>query len=250
MMRLARDLLVAVVGAAIVGAVGSQAVASSAGVLAGIAAGGLAGLVLAEGWPLIRSRLRAWIPFRLRSPIVRTASSIPSIQPAPHIAVVHSGHDVTIRVTNNGPKAQYRAEVVDLRGTDHDPVTVTPWSVKWRDSRTPECELSQGQTGVMRLVSLNQIAPDEIINDRTLPTPYTFHHYGGSEVWGFQAGVNSRSRAEWDAVRLCLKVRIFRVEPAAFWDVTIRLGWTEAAIVGAHDCVPVGSGQSSITTHS
>ena len=243
-MRLARDVLVAVVGAAIVGAVGSQAVASSSGVLVGIAAGGLAGLVLAEAWPLIRSRLRAWIPFQLRSPIVRTANSIPSIQPAPGIAVVHSGHDVTIRVTNNGPKAQYRAEVVDLRGTSDDPVTVTPWSVKWRDSRTPESELSQGQTGVLTLVSLNLIAPDEIINDRTLPTPYTFHHYGGTEVWGFQAGVNSRSRAEWDAVRLCLGVRIFRVDPAAFWDVTIRLGWTEAAIVSAHDCVPVGAGQS------
>ncbi len=143
MRRFASSLLLVLCGTflgALLGLVARHGIES---LLAMAVVGTIVAAVVVELGPRAWSLLVTRLPVELRSPITRRGrdtispqetGALEDLTAPPDFQAIHTGSSVTLEVTNSGPAALFRAEVIEVRGTEDDNAGVTPWAIRWRDS--------------------------------------------------------------------------------------------------------------------
>jgi hypothetical protein len=251
MRRFVSSLLLVLCGTflgALLGLVARQGIES---LLAMAVVGTIVAAVAVELGPRAWSLLVTRLPVELRSPITRRGRDtiapqepgpLEDLAAPPDFQAIHTGSSVTLEVTNSGPAALFRAEVIEVRGTEDDNAGVTPWAIRWRDSTEGDQRIMRGQTQVLNLVELNHQAVQTLLEGHYTAAPFVFQRIGGSGVWGLRAGLDARDRSKWNRIRVCVRIRLFRAEPDRYWDYGVRFGWAgDARIVDPSACEPVPS---------
>ena len=166
-----------------------------------------------------------------------TSTSLPLV----NLRATHMPSGVILEVTNNGPSDEFRAEVTDIKGTD-DSSGMTPWPIRWRDTPEPDRRLVRGQTAVLNLVQFDHEAAKTLLEGHYTTAPLVFQRSVETGVVGLRAGLNASDLLEWNRMRFCVTIRVFRIQDEQHWDFGIRFGWSEEAqVVDPDSCEPVAA---------
>ena len=154
--------------------------------------------------------------------------------------VERHGECIALKVTNEGPRADFEAQVVEIGGAEYPGNHHYPWSVPWEDGG-PRVEILRGQTRSMTLVELRRDLAEKMWGGHHHGGPFVFPVAGGGERHETCA-LAANNAEEFGLLRLCVRVAIYRVDPGGRRDVTVQVTWAgEPVIREGGSCEPVGA---------
>lgn len=143
-------------------------------------------------------------------------------------------------VTNLGSTGEFEVQVVDVRVSEA--ASDVPWTVPW-DTGEARTRLLPQQARLLDLVRFDQSAAQSMWNGHATGGPFVFPDAAGTLRDMYCDSLIASSSAEMKAVRVCVRVVIFRDDPPDRLEATVRFGFFEGDDTIDFDldvCAPLG----------